>query len=70
MKVQKLAAQQRKIDMLLQNNKSKVNKSAAKSFSGLAITQEKPIAGRINVAKIDQWLANIERNNFVLEQTT
>ena len=56
--------------MLLQNNKSKVTKNAAKSFSGLAITQEKPIAGRINVAKIDQWLANIERNNFVLEQTT
>ena len=40
------------------------------SFSGVAVRDEKPTATRINIAKIDTWLANIERQNFILEKTT
>ena len=40
------------------------------SFSGVPVRDEKSTATRINIAKIDNWLANIERQNFILEKTT
>jgi len=58
--------------MLLQDGKVKV-KSGAKTgttFSGLPKFTSQPTATRINVAKIDTWLANIDRQNFILEKTT
>ncbi len=56
--------------MLLQNNTVKVKRGAQMSFSGIPIREEKPTGTRINIAKIDTWLANIERQNFILEKKT
>lgn len=58
--------------MLLQNGTVKVKKRKQNgtTFSGLPAVESKPVAQRINIAKIDTWLANIERQNFILEKTT
>lgn len=40
------------------------------SFSGVPVREEKLTGTRINIAKIDNWLANIERQNFILEKNT
>lgn len=56
--------------MLLNNNKANPKSKKQKSFSGIPIQPVIQTGTKINVARIDQWLANIERQNFILAEST